>query len=98
MGVRSAAGGRRPVGVAVAGFGWMGRVHTRAYTRVLHHFPELTLTSELGVSLGDAYQDQPVSTVHVGPGHGRYGAFQPGSAIAMATAAETGTWVKVAAP
>jgi predicted dehydrogenase len=94
--------------------------------------------SELGVSLGDRYQDQPVSTVHVGPGHGDYAAFQPGSAIAMgfddlkvieahnflrsiaegtprgatladavrsaatldamARSAETGTWVKVAAP
>jgi hypothetical protein len=31
----NAAGGRRPVGVAVAGFGWMGRVHAQAYARVL---------------------------------------------------------------
>ncbi|MEU7059239.1 Gfo/Idh/MocA family oxidoreductase [Streptomyces sp. NPDC046197] len=38
---------------------------------------------ELGVSRGTAYQDQPVSTVHVGPGHGEYGAFQPGAANAM---------------
>lgn len=38
---------------------------------------------ELGVSTGAAYQDQPVSTVFVGPGHGDYAAFQPGSAIAM---------------
>ena len=30
----------RPIGVAVIGFGWMGRVHTQAYTRVPHHFPE----------------------------------------------------------
>jgi predicted dehydrogenase len=43
----SAAGGRRAVGVAVAGFGWMGRIHTQAYTRVLHHFPELPLQPEL---------------------------------------------------
>jgi predicted dehydrogenase len=42
-----AAGGRRAVGVAVAGFGWMGRVHTQAYARVLHHFPELPLEPEL---------------------------------------------------
>jgi len=165
----SAAGGRRPVGVAVAGFGWMGRVHTQAYARVLHHFPELPLAPELvavadevpgraeeaaaqfgfatatrdwrelaanpgvqavsitapnflhreiGVAMAQAgkhlwmekpvglttddaravadtavfvperarpttYQDQPVSTVRVGPGNGQYGAFQPGSAIAM---------------
>jgi predicted dehydrogenase len=38
---------RRPLGVAVAGFGWMGRVHTRAYSRVLHHFPQLPLAPEL---------------------------------------------------
>ncbi|WP_073952710.1 Gfo/Idh/MocA family protein [Streptomyces kebangsaanensis] len=38
---------------------------------------------ELGVSRGTAYQDQPVSTVYVGPGHGVYEAFQPGSANAM---------------
>ena len=37
---------RRPVGVAVAGFGWMGRVHTQAYARVLHHFPQLPVAPE----------------------------------------------------
>lgn len=34
---------RRTLGVAVVGFGWMGRVHTQAYARVRHHFPELAL-------------------------------------------------------
>ncbi|MCA2213211.1 Gfo/Idh/MocA family protein [Jidongwangia harbinensis] len=38
---------------------------------------------ELGVSVGTAYQDQAVSTVQVGPGHGDYAAFQPGAGIAM---------------
>ena len=38
---------------------------------------------ELGVSTGTAYQDQPVSTVFVGPAHGDYAAFQPGSATSM---------------
>ncbi|MFJ5532757.1 Gfo/Idh/MocA family protein [Streptomyces sp. NPDC093261] len=38
---------------------------------------------ELGVSRGTAYQDQPVSTLYVGPGHGAYAAFQPGAANAM---------------
>ncbi|MEU6403466.1 Gfo/Idh/MocA family oxidoreductase [Streptomyces sp. NPDC046985] len=38
---------------------------------------------ELGVSRGAAYQDQPVSTLYVGPGHGDYAAFQPGAAHAM---------------
>ncbi|WP_345961745.1 Gfo/Idh/MocA family oxidoreductase [Streptomyces sp. BRB040] len=39
--------------------------------------------NELGVSQGTSYQDQPVSTVHVGPGHGEFAAFQPGAANAM---------------
>jgi predicted dehydrogenase len=38
---------------------------------------------ELGVSRGTRYQDQPVSTVYVGPGDGEFGAFQPGAANAM---------------
>ena len=38
---------------------------------------------ELQVSRGPAPQDQPVSTVHVGPGAGEYAAFQPGAANAM---------------
>ncbi|MFR0355820.1 Gfo/Idh/MocA family protein [Streptomyces sediminimaris] len=39
--------------------------------------------NELGVSRGPGYQDQPVSTVYVGPGAGEYGAFQPGAANGM---------------
>ncbi|MDO0910041.1 Gfo/Idh/MocA family oxidoreductase [Streptomyces sp. DT2A-34] len=39
--------------------------------------------NELGVSRGTTYQDQPVSTVYVGPGDGEFGAFQPGAANAM---------------
>jgi predicted dehydrogenase len=39
--------------------------------------------NELGVGVGGAYQDQAVSTVYVGPAHGLYAAFQPGSATAM---------------
>jgi len=35
------------LGVAVAGFGWMGRVHTQAYLRVRHHFPDLALAPHL---------------------------------------------------
>jgi predicted dehydrogenase len=38
---------------------------------------------ELAVSVGTAYQDQSVSTIFIGPGHGTYAAFQPGSGIAM---------------
>jgi predicted dehydrogenase len=35
------------LGVAVVGFGWMGRVHTQAYARVRHHYPDLPLRPEL---------------------------------------------------
>ncbi|MFC8671891.1 Gfo/Idh/MocA family protein [Streptomyces griseorubiginosus] len=35
------------LGVAVVGFGWMGRVHTQAYARVRHHYPRLPLVPEL---------------------------------------------------
>ncbi|MFD8204570.1 Gfo/Idh/MocA family oxidoreductase, partial [Streptomyces sp. NPDC059701] len=35
------------LGVAVVGFGWMGRVHARAYARVRHHYPLLPLRPEL---------------------------------------------------
>ncbi|MFE8947380.1 Gfo/Idh/MocA family protein [Streptomyces sp. NPDC007856] len=38
---------------------------------------------ELAVSRGTTYQDQPVSTVYVGPGAGEFAAFQPGAANAM---------------
>jgi predicted dehydrogenase len=38
---------------------------------------------ELAVSTGTKYQDQPVSTVFVGPSDGDYAAFQPGSANSM---------------
>jgi predicted dehydrogenase len=43
---------RRALGVGVIGFGWMGQVHTRAYLRVLHHFPALTIRPML-VSVAD---------------------------------------------
>jgi predicted dehydrogenase len=38
---------RQTIGVGVVGMGWMGQVHTRAYSRVLHHFPELPLVPAL---------------------------------------------------
>jgi predicted dehydrogenase len=41
-----ADGGGR-IGVAVIGFGWMGRVHAQAYARLPHHFPDLPLRPEL---------------------------------------------------
>jgi len=31
----------RTLGVAVVGYGWMGKAHTQAYLRLRHHYPEL---------------------------------------------------------
>jgi predicted dehydrogenase len=45
---------RTTIGVAVAGFGWMGRVHTQSYARVLHHFPELAVRPELDAVADEA--------------------------------------------
>jgi len=39
-----------PLGVAVVGFGWMGRVHTQAYARVPHHFPSVPRTTLVAVA------------------------------------------------
>ena len=37
----------RTVGVGVVGAGWMGHVHSRAYLRVPHHYPELGVRARL---------------------------------------------------
>ena len=37
----------RTVGVAIIGFGWMGRVHAQAYSRVVHHFPDVGVQPRL---------------------------------------------------
>jgi predicted dehydrogenase len=42
-------GDARAIGVGVIGFGWMGRVHAQAYSRVRHHFPSLELVPDLVV-------------------------------------------------
>jgi predicted dehydrogenase len=47
VGGGTVGGGRRTIGVAVIGFGWMGRVHAQAYARIPHHFPDLGLRPEL---------------------------------------------------
>lgn len=43
----------RPLRIGVIGFGWMGRVHTQAYARVRHHYPDLPLTPVLAVVADD---------------------------------------------
>jgi predicted dehydrogenase len=40
----------RQLGIGVIGLGWMGRVHSSSYRRVLEHFPELGVTPRLVVA------------------------------------------------
>jgi predicted dehydrogenase len=40
----------RQLGIGVIGLGWMGRVHTTAYKRVLEHFPDLGVRPRLVVA------------------------------------------------
>jgi predicted dehydrogenase len=44
------------LGVAVVGFGWMGQVHARAYSRVRQHYPDLALRPRL-VAVADPADD-----------------------------------------
>jgi predicted homoserine dehydrogenase-like protein len=69
--VAEARGIAHPIGVGVIGFGWMGRVHTQAYTRVRHHFPGLGLVPEL-VAVADEVpgraEEAAASPRHCGTG------------------------------
>jgi predicted dehydrogenase len=38
------------LGVAVIGYGWMGRLHTQAYLRLRHHYPQLAAARLIGVA------------------------------------------------
>jgi predicted dehydrogenase len=38
------------LGVAVVGYGWMGRLHAQAYLRLPHHYPELPAARLIGVA------------------------------------------------
>ena len=40
----------RELGIGVIGLGWMGRVHSSSYRRVLEHFPDLGVTPRLVVA------------------------------------------------
>jgi predicted dehydrogenase len=40
----------RSLGVAVIGYGWMGRLHTQAYLRLRHHYPQLPAARLIGVA------------------------------------------------
>jgi predicted dehydrogenase len=48
----------REIGVGVIGFGWMGRVHTSSYRRVIEHFPDLGVRPRLVIAadVGDDWR------------------------------------------
>jgi predicted dehydrogenase len=48
---------RHALGVAVVGFGWMGQVHARAWTRLAQHFPEVPVRPRL-VAVADVDENR----------------------------------------
>ena len=56
---------RGQIGVAVIGLGWMGRVHTSSYRRVIEHFPDLGVTPRLVVA-ADVSPDRRAHAESVG--------------------------------
>ena len=51
-----------PLGVAVIGYGWMGRLHAQAYLRLRHHYPQLPAARLIGVADPEAdRRDEAVS-------------------------------------
>jgi predicted dehydrogenase len=55
----------RDIGVGVIGLGWMGRVHTAAYRRVLEHFPDLGVRPRL-VKAADVSEERRAHAERVG--------------------------------
>ncbi|QYJ15004.1 Inositol 2-dehydrogenase/D-chiro-inositol 3-dehydrogenase [Rubrobacter xylanophilus DSM 9941] len=52
---------KKEIGVAVIGLGWMGQVHSRAYLRLFHHYPECPLKPRLVVA-ADAVEERARET------------------------------------
>jgi predicted dehydrogenase len=52
--------------VAVVGFGWMGQVHSRAYQRLLHHFPDAALRPRLVAAADPEPHRQRLATASYG--------------------------------
>ena len=46
----------RDIGIGVIGFGWMGRVHTSSYRRVVEHFPALGVRPRLVIAADPSAQ------------------------------------------
>ena len=54
----TSAGSVVPLRVGVIGFGWMGRVHATAYTRLAQHYPDLGVSPELVAVADNASDDR----------------------------------------
>ena len=55
----------RKLGIGVVGLGWMGRVHTASYRRLVEHFPELGVEPRLVIA-SDLAADPPAHAERVG--------------------------------
>jgi predicted dehydrogenase len=55
----------RELGIGVVGLGWMGRVHTSSYRRVLEHFPDLGVTPRL-VAAADVSEERRAHAERLG--------------------------------
>lgn len=67
-----------PLGVAVIGYGWMGRLHAQAYLRLRHHYPQLPAARLIGVADPEAERrDEAVSRFGQRPGPGGHDAVGP---------------------
>jgi predicted dehydrogenase len=50
----------RRLRVGIVGFGWMGQVHARAWSRLLHHYPHVALEPTL-VAVADSSADEALA-------------------------------------
>jgi len=51
------------LGVGIVGWGWMGQVHARAYTRLRQHYPDAPLSPGLVAVADDAADDRLASAI-----------------------------------
>ena len=55
----------RQVGIGVIGMGWMGRVHSAAYRRLLERFPDLGVRPRLRMA-ADVSEDRRLHAERIG--------------------------------
>ena len=57
---------RRSIGVGLLGVGWMGRLHTRSYRRLVEHFPELDADIRLVAAADPSAARRGLATTELG--------------------------------